>query len=99
MEFFNRDKPENDNIQVSQSIVDFMNQNASEEPTDNDLEGLKNKEIQKSFKPKSNWRPNSPNRTLDTFQRSVKQDIVRAKPKHKNCNNLTKEERLGLKKL
>ena len=41
MEFFNRDKPENDNIQISQSIIDFMNQNASEEPTDNDLEDLK----------------------------------------------------------
>ena len=41
MEFFNRDKPENDNIQISQSIIDFMNQNASEEPTDKDLEDLK----------------------------------------------------------
>ena len=36
---------------------------------------------------------------LDTFQRSVKQDILRAKPKHKTHNNLTKEERLRLNKL
>ena len=99
MEFFTRDKPENNNIQISQSIIDFMNQNASEETTDNDLEDLKNKEIQKSFKPKFSWRPDPPNRTLDTFQRSVKQDILRSKPKHKNDKNLTKEERLGLNKL
>ena len=97
VEFFNRDKKDSDNPSISQSIIDFMNNNATEELNDNDMEDLKNKEIQKIFKPKSGWRPSPPNKTLETFQRSVKQEILRSKPKRRKFDNLTNEERKGLK--
>ena len=99
MKFFNRDKPENDNIQISQSIIDFVNQNASEEPTENDLEDIKTRRSRNHLNLNLAGDQTLQTETLDTFQRSVKQDILRAKPKHKNYNNLTKEERLRLKKL
>ena len=67
MEFFNWDKNDNDNTPISQSNIDFMDNNASEEPNDSKIEDLKNKEIQKIFKLKSGWRPNPPNKTLDRF--------------------------------
>ena len=51
--------------------------------------------IKNRFVPKSGWRPNPPNRTLETFQRSVKQDLLKFKISHKGHRNLTKEERLG----
>ena len=44
-------------------------------------------------------RPNPPNRALEIFQRSVKQEILKSKPRHNKHNNLTKEERIGLKAL
>ena len=70
VEFFNRDTKDNDNPSISQSIIDFMNNNATEEPSDGDMEDLKNKEIHKILKPKSGWRPSPPNKTLETFQTS-----------------------------
>ena len=99
MKFFNRDKPENDNIQISQSIIDFVNQNASEESTENDLEDIKTRRSRNHLNLNLAGGQTLQTETLDTFQRSVKQDILRAKPKHKNYNNFTKEERLRLKKL
>ena len=54
-----------------------MNQNANEDSTTTPSEETINKEIQAKFKPKSDWRPYPPNRTLDIFQRSIKQEILR----------------------
>ena len=51
------------------------------------------------FKPKSDWRPYPPNRTLDIFQRSIKQEILKCKFKHKRHDNLTKNERIGMRTL
>ena len=101
MEFFSRDNidQKNDDTNINQSIIDFMNQNAqSDDPSTPDEESL-NKEIQAKFKPKSEWRPYPPNRTLDIFQRSIKQEILKCKFKHKRHDNLTKEERLGMRSL
>ena len=75
-----------------------MNQNA-EVKEDSDIEDSLNKELQKKFKPKSTWRPNPLHRALDIFQRSVKQEILKSKPKYSKHNNLTKNERIGLKVL
>ena len=58
-----------------------------------------NLEIQKIFKPKSGWRPNPPNITLEIFRRSIKQEILKSKPKKVRHNNLSKQERIGLKQL
>ena len=101
MEFFSRDDidQKNDDTNINLSIIDFMNQNAqSDDPSTPDEESL-NKEIQAKFKPKSEWRPYPPNRTLDIFQRSIKQEILKCKFKHKRHDNLTKEERLGMRSL
>ena len=57
-----------------------MNRNASDKKSNE--ENL-NTKIQTKFKPKSNWRPNPHNRTLEIFQRSIKQEILKCKPKHK----------------
>ena len=53
----------------------------------------------KNSGPKSNWKPNPPNRILDLFQRTVKQEILKCRIKKRHYNNLTKEERAGLKQL
>ena len=76
-----------------------MNQNAQADLNDSDIETAKNLEIQKIFKPKSDWRPNPPNRILKIFQRSIKQEILKSKPKKVKHNNLSKQERIGLKQL
>ena len=55
--------------------------------------------FKKKFKPKSGWRPYPPNRTLEIFQRLVKQEILKSKTKKTKHNNLTKQERIGLKEL
>ena len=99
MEFFNRGKNDNTDLNLNQSIIDFMNNNANETNEDFDPELLRNKEIQQKFKLKSGWRPSPPNTTLDTFQRAVKLEILKSKPKHKRSDNLTKQERMGLKTL
>ena len=97
MEFFGKDTKESNKLDINQTIIDFLNNNAEANPTENELEDEPNKEIQQKFRPKSGWRPNLLNRTLDIFQRSVKQEILKSKPKHKRYDNLTKEERKGLK--
>ena len=76
MEFFDRDKQDAHDPLNNESIIDFMNQNA-EVKEDLDIEDPLNKELQKKFKLKSTWRPNPPNRALDIFQRSVKQEILK----------------------
>ena len=60
---------------------------------------LKTRKYKQIFKPKSNWRPNPPNRALEIFQRSVKQEILKSKPKKCKHKNLTWEESKGLKVL
>ena len=72
MEFFNRGKNDNIDLNLNQSIIDFMNNYGNETNEDTGQELLKKKEIQQKFELKSGWRPSLPNRTLDTFQRSVK---------------------------
>ena len=99
MEFFSRDKEYENPTGISQSIIDFMNNNANEKPTTDKTEEELNTELQQKFRPKSNWKPNPPNRTLDLFQRSVKQEILKSRVKKRHYNNLTKQERIGLKKL
>ena len=49
MEFFNRDKKDITDSVIDQSIIDFMNQNAQEDPNDSDPETAKNMEIQKKL--------------------------------------------------
>ena len=101
MEFFSGDgiNQQKDDTNINQGIIDFMNQNAqSDDPSTPDEESL-NKEIQAKFKPKSEWWPYPPNKTLDIFQRSIKQEIFKCKFKHKRHDNLTKEERIGMRSL
>ena len=71
VEFFNRDKKDTNDPINDQSIINFMNQNAQADLDDSDIETAKSLEIQKIFKPKSDWRLNPPNRTLEIFQRSI----------------------------
>ena len=99
MEFFSRDKEYENPTGISQSIIDFMNNNANEKPTTDKTEEELNTELQHKFRPKSNWKPNPPNKTLDLFQRSVKQEILKSRVKKRHYNNLTKQEKIGLKKL
>ena len=99
VEFFNRDQTDPTNQQINQSIIDFMNQNATDNLSDSDTETSANKELHQKFKPKSSWRPYPPNRTLDLFQRAVKQEILKSKCKPKRYNNVTKKENIGLNKL
>ena len=98
MEFFGRENKDND-LNTSRSIIDFMNQNTSDTKEQPDIEDTLNKEIQKKFKPKSGWKPSPPYRTLEIFQRSVKQEILKCRPKYNKHDNLTKEERRGLRTL
>ena len=98
MKFFGRENKDND-LNISRSIIDFMNQNTSDTKEQPDIEDTLNKEIQKKFKPKSGWKPSPPNRTLEIFQRSVKQEILKCRPKYNKHDNLTKEERRGLRTL
>ena len=99
MEFFSRDKEYENPTGISQSIIDFMNNNANEKSTTDKTEEELNTELQQKFRPKSNWKPNPPNKTLDLFQKSVKQEILKSRVKKRHYNNLTKQERIGLKKL
>ena len=49
MEFFNREKSETSDPLNSQSVIDFRNQNAQSDLNETQLEGSKNKEIQKNI--------------------------------------------------
>ena len=75
MQFF-RPQDDNNDLMVSQSIIDFMNENASsdnqEEPNNDPY-----KSIHKPFTKKSALRPNPPNKTLDTFQRAFKGNLLK----------------------
>jgi hypothetical protein len=57
--------------------------------------------IQRIFTPKSSWRPPVPNKTLETFYRAVKNDLIKINRGGSKLtpDNLNKKEREFLKKL
>ena len=55
--------------------------------------------IHKQFKNKSSWRPYPPNKTLDTFKRSFKVNLLESKINQSKTSNLTKEQWKGIKDL
>ena len=83
MEFFSRENTDTINTNINQSIIDFMNQNANESHIETSNKEALNKELQSKFKLKSSWKPSPPNKTLDIFQRSIKQEILKSKFKTK----------------
>ena len=96
MQFFNELK-HNEEVDMPQSIIDFMNENAQvtqkAEPTD------PYKDLYSKFKNKSTWKPNPPNKTLDVFKRSFKMNLLKAQIANNTKGNLTKQERLRLTEL
>ena len=84
MEFFSRETNDNTDTNINQSIIDFMNQNGNDTEDDILNDESLSAEILSKFKPKSSWRPNRPNKTLDIFQRLIKQEILKCKIEHKN---------------
>jgi hypothetical protein len=57
--------------------------------------------IQRLFTPRSNWRPPIPNKTLETFYRAIKNDLIQENMKNRclTKDNLSKEDRTFLKSL
>ena len=92
--FFDNNPVNNNDLDIDQEIIDFMNENAGTQE-----EETINKQINSQFKHKSNWRPNPPNKTLDNFQRAFKNDLLKQKIQKPKSNNLTKQERMGLAEL
>ena len=84
-------KPTNEkfDLEITQSIIDFMNKNAQEESEDTPTDDPYN-EIHQTFKNKSCWRPNLPNKTLDTFTRASKMNLLECKL-NKNSQQNVKE--------
>ena len=82
---------EDNNLGISQNIIDFMNANQEQDNVEQDTTTNYN-DIHKSYKIKSSWRPNPPNKTLDTFKRAFKMNLLESKGKHKTYNNLTKRQ-------
>jgi hypothetical protein len=52
--------------------------------------------IQRLFSPKSKWRPPVPNKTLETFYRAVKNDLIKINQQRSPLcpDNLSREDRL-----
>ena len=95
-------QPTNEKIdlEITQSIIDFMNQNATDDSTNTNTESTESyNEIHKKFKNKSTWRPNPPNKTLDSFKRAFKMNLLECRLHKKGNQNLTKEERSGIRDL
>ena len=88
--FYTNQPPAND-TDIDQEVIDFMDMNAG-----NPIEDSKNKTINQKFNPKSTWRPFPSNKTLDSFQRAFKNDLLKSNLTKKAKPNLTKEEKLGL---
>ena len=93
-------KPTNENIdlEITQSIIDFMNKNAEDEYEDITVNNPYN-EIHQKFKNKSRWKPNPPNKTLDTFKRAFKMNLLECKFNKNPLQNITKDERAGMRDL
>ena len=82
--------------QLTQSIIDFMNENAEIDtptPADNDPY----KHIHRPFRNKSSWKPDPPNRTLDTFKGVFKNDLLMSSNYKQTYPNLFKPEYCHLK--
>ena len=89
---------ENQDYLISQSILDFMNENVNSDAIDeSSIDPYK--EIHKSFKNKSLWKPNPPNKTLYTFKRAFKMNLFVSEIKVNFKNKITKEEWKGIKEL
>ena len=92
---FIRPQDDQNNLMVSQSIIDFMNENASsdiqEEPNNDPY-----KSIHKHFNNKSSWRPNPPNKTLDAFKRAFKMNLLKDTVHKRPIPNLSKDQWKGL---
>ena len=103
MHFFHQqDTNGHTNLEMGQSLIDFMNANTRKNnslPDEDFTNPQPDNTINQKFNPKSNWTPKTTNTTLDTFQRSFKQDLLKSKPKRNRHNNLTRDERLGLSDL
>ena len=96
---FSDNTPSKTNTDTDQSIIDFMNQNAKDSDDTDTPDSDTEDKIKKRFVPKSGWRPYSPNKTLETLQRSFKHDLIKSKITNKRYDNLTKQERQWLQEL
>ena len=85
----------NTDLGISQSIIDFMNANNSKDQ-DDDQTLADFEHIHKKFKNKSTWKPYPPNKTLDTFTRSFKVNLLESWIHHPTHNNLSKEQWKGI---
>ena len=76
MQFFKpqENQPE---VNISQSIIDFMNENAKTECNESTIESDPYKEIHKNLKNKSSWKPSPPNKTLDSFKSSNPEIVIK----------------------
>ena len=96
MQFFSSD--DTTETQMSQSIIDFMNDNTRENDDSLEYNVDPYKEIHKPFKNKSSWKP-PPNKTLDTYKRAFKMDLLKCEVDQSHQCNLTKEQWKGLMEL
>jgi hypothetical protein len=57
--------------------------------------------IDRKFRPKSSWRPPVPNKTLETYYRAIKNDLIKESMKYHKIgkDNLSKEDRMFLKNI
>ena len=100
MQFFSP-KDKDTELNISQSIIDFMNENATNTHTDQEdtQDEHQYEHIHQKFRNKSKWKPNPPNKTLDSFKRAFKMNLLQDNtPAHINTN-LTKEEWKGINQL
>ena len=77
-----------------------MNENAKKYENDSSAGSVDPyKEIHQPFKNKSSWKPNPPNRTLDTYKRAFKMNLLKSELKHTHQYNLTKAQWKSLMEL
>ena len=100
MQFFTP-KETNTELNISQSIIDFMNENATDTTTEQEYVPKEHlyEHIHQKSRNKSKRRPNPPNKTLDSFKRAFKMDLLQDKTLVNNIPNLTKEEWKGINEL
>ena len=97
VQFFKTTNEEVD-LQITQSIIDFMNKNASfERESQEDRDPYEN--IQRPFRNKSSLKPNPSNGTLDTFKRAFRQNLLMSTNNKHIQPNLSKDEWKGLLEL
>ena len=92
MQFF---KPQENHLDV----INFMNENAKTECYESTIESDPYKEIHKNFKNKSSWKPSPPNKTLDSFKRAFKMDLLNCRTHSSPNKYLTKKGWIDLKEL